>query len=155
MTIIYRFDFSIVCSVKKYEHITPTLKNLHWLPVKTHLYYRDAILLFKFMTDYTPKYLTSWFITTSQISGRVTRNSQSLNIPFFRTVTGQKTFYYRIVSIWNNINSSFKLCQNSVSFKRALKNDLLLRLSITCGMRNLSNHQELRFPGRQSTKRKS
>ena len=113
---VQNFAARIVCSVKKYELITSTLKNLRWLPVKTHLYCRDAILAFKCMSGCAPKYLTSQFITRGQISGRVTRNSQSLDIPFFRTATGQRTFYYRIVSIWNNLNPSFKLERFSMMF---------------------------------------
>ena len=32
-----------------------------------------------------------------------------LNIPLFRSATGQKTFHYRTVNIWNNLNN-VKLC---------------------------------------------
>ena len=42
------------------------------------------------------------------VSNRKTRYSQILNIPLFRhaTVTGQKTFRYRAVNIWNNLNNN-------------------------------------------------
>ena len=36
------------------------------------------------------------------------RNSQMLNIPLFRSATGQKTFQYRKVNIWNNLNNNIK-----------------------------------------------
>ena len=29
-----------------FEHITPILKQLCWMPVKDHLFYRDALLTF-------------------------------------------------------------------------------------------------------------
>ena len=39
--------------------------------------------------------------------------------------TGQRSFYYRIVSIWNAISPTLKLSQCVSSFKRNLKLDLL------------------------------
>jgi len=98
---------------------------LVWLPVKTNLYYRDAILTFKCMTGHAPECLTSQFITRGHVSQRITRNFQQLIIPLFKTVTGQKTFYYRGVSIWNNMNLRLKLCETTACFKRTLKQYLL------------------------------
>ena len=33
----------IVSNTKKYDDVTPVLKNLRWLPVKTILYFRGAV----------------------------------------------------------------------------------------------------------------
>ena len=52
---------------RQYDHVTPLLKNLSWLPViKDQLYYRQAIMAFKCMTGLAPEYLTSQFITRDQ-----------------------------------------------------------------------------------------
>ena len=118
---VQNFAARTICNVKKYNHISPVLRNLRWLPVKTQLYCRDATLTFKCMTDQAPEYLTSMYITRGSVSGRITRNFQRLNIPLFKTATGQKTFYYKSVSIWNKLDPSLKLCKSSASFKRALK----------------------------------
>ena len=48
-----------------------------------------------------------------------------LNIPLFKSAAGQKTFYYRIVDIWNNIDKDLKLSTNIIAFKKALKKKLL------------------------------
>jgi hypothetical protein len=66
----------------------------------------DAIYAFKFITDRAPGYLTTQLTTRREISGRVTRNSQQLNIPRFRTATGEKSFSYRIIPIWNSLDSN-------------------------------------------------
>ena len=75
------------------------------------------------MTDRAPGYLTTQLTTRQEISGRVTRNSQQLNIPRFRT--GQKSFSYRIISIWNSLDSNLKLCNDIPAFKRYIKKKLL------------------------------
>ena len=122
-TLLYVQNFAArtICNVKKYNHISPVLRNLGWLPLKTQLYCRDATLTFKCMTDQAPEYLTSMYITRGSVSGRITRNFQRLNIPLFKTATGQKTFYYKSVSIWNKLDPSLKLCKSPASFKKALK----------------------------------
>ena len=43
----------------------------------------------------------------------------------FRTATGQKTFYYRTVNIWNNLNNDIKLCIDVNSFRSKLRGVLL------------------------------
>ena len=48
-------------------------------------------------------------INRQDVSNHNTRSSQQLNIPLFKTATGQQTFYYKIVSLWNSLGSSLKL----------------------------------------------
>ena len=112
---VQNFACRIVSGAKKYDHVTPLLKSLSWLPVKDQLYYRQAIMAFKCMTGHAPEYLTSQFITREQVSERTTRSSQKLNIPLFRTASGQRTFYYRTVKLWNNLES-FLTLRPSVKF---------------------------------------
>ena len=77
------------------------------------------------MTGCAPDYLSEQFVKLGVISQRTTRSSQKLNIPLFKSATGQRTFYYRTVSLWNSLDSKFKLCPNVTSFKRNLRNKLL------------------------------
>ena len=70
------------------------------------------------------EYLTSQFITREQVSERTTRSSQKLNISLFRTASGQRTFYYRTVKLWNNLEAFLKLSQSFQIFKRLLRNQL-------------------------------
>ena len=46
----------ILTRTRKYEHITPILKNLHWLPVAAHIDYK--ILLLTFVPSTTSRQLT-------------------------------------------------------------------------------------------------
>ena len=110
---------------RKFDNITPILKLLCWLPVKFRLFYRDAVLAFKCMTGCAPLYLTSQFLKRSDFSQKSTRNSQLPNIPWFKSATDQMTFYYRIVTLWNSLDSDLKLCKTVAGFKRKLKQVLL------------------------------
>ena len=77
-------------------------------------------MTFKCMTGVSAEYLSNKFIPRGStcISGRATRNSQKLNIPLCKSATGQSSFQYRVVSIWNAISPVLKLSQCVSSFKR-------------------------------------
>ena len=122
---VQNFVCRIVSGSKKYDQVTPVLSQLNWLPVKQHMYYRDSIMAFKCMNDLVPGYLSDQFIKRSSISKRKTRNSQLLNIPLFKTATGQRTFYYRMVSLWNALPQNVKLCQSLAHFKTLMTKRLL------------------------------
>ena len=102
------FAACIVSGTRKFDHASPALKDLRWIPVKSHLYLRDAILAFKSMTGQVPNYLSSNFISRGNISGRMTRSSSQLNIPLSKTKSGQRSFYYRTVTLWNASSITFK-----------------------------------------------
>ena len=124
LQVVQNFAYRIISGAKKYNHVSNLLKSLSWLPVKDQLCYRQAIMAFKCMTGNAPEYLTSQFITREQVSKRTTRSSQKLNIPLFRTASGQRTFYYRTIKLWNNLKPSFKLSHSVQVFKRLLRNQL-------------------------------
>ena len=120
------FAACIVSGTRKFDHVSPALKDLRWIPVlKSHLYLRDAILAFKFMTGQVPNYLSSNLISRGNISGRTTRSSSQLNIPLFKTKSGQRSFYYRTVTLWNALKPHFKLGESLIIFKRKMKAFLL------------------------------
>ncbi|KAJ8404091.1 hypothetical protein AAFF_G00344410, partial [Aldrovandia affinis] len=48
----------ILTRSKKYEHITPVLASLHWLPIKYRADYKVLLLTFKAVNGLAPLYLT-------------------------------------------------------------------------------------------------
>ena len=57
------------------------------------------------MTGQVPRYLSDQFTTRIGVTGRITRSSQLLNIPLYKSNAGQRTFYWRI---WNNLDTSLR-----------------------------------------------
>ena len=75
---VQNFACRTVSGAGKFDHITPLLKDLRWLPVKQQLYFRlqrvySSVLM---------------FVKRSAVSTRTTRNSEVLRIPLFRTSVG-------------------------------------------------------------------
>jgi len=46
----------ITCS-RKYDHITPILKELHWLPVSERIKFKIMLLTFKVLHQQSPVYI--------------------------------------------------------------------------------------------------
>ena len=79
---VQNFACRIVSGTRKFDHVTPILKQLRWLPVAKQLEYRSAVMAVKCMAGYAPKYLSSKLSKRLEISQRKTRNCDNLNIPF-------------------------------------------------------------------------
>ena len=54
---VQSFAAWIISNTGKYDHITPVLKSVKWIPVQTNLYFRDAVLIFKCMAGIIPEYV--------------------------------------------------------------------------------------------------
>ncbi len=122
---VQNFAARIISGLGKYDHVTPILKEIHWIPVKKQLFYRDAVLAFKYMKGLAPNYLSSLFITRESVCRRTTRQSDHINLPPFTSATGQKSFQYRIAKLWNGLPSNIKLFGSISNFKINLKKELL------------------------------
>ena len=59
---VQNFAARIVSGSKKYDHISPILKDLRWLPVRQQLYFRHTIMAFKCMTGCAPDSLFSKYV---------------------------------------------------------------------------------------------
>lgn len=51
------WEARVATGVRKFDLITPILKQLHWLPVVRQLEVRDAVIAFKCLHGLTPAYL--------------------------------------------------------------------------------------------------
>ena len=49
----------LVTRTRKYEHITPVLRDLHCLPVKEGIVYKISLLTYKALNGMAPKYLSN------------------------------------------------------------------------------------------------
>ena len=62
---IQNFAACIITGTKKYDRVTPALKQLRWLPVSEQLRYRDIVLAYKCVKGSAPEYLARKFVRRS------------------------------------------------------------------------------------------
>ncbi len=123
---VQNFAARIITRTRKYEHITPVIRQLGWsVPVADMLKYYLGILTFKCLNGLAPDYLTTLFKDRSSVYDINTRNNEKLNIPAFSSAVGQRSFEYRAVFIWNSLPADITVCDNLNVFKRKLYKFLL------------------------------
>ena len=49
------------CGSETNDHITPILRQLHWLPVRQRVTFKIAVLVFQCLTGQAPAYLSAYF----------------------------------------------------------------------------------------------
>ena len=112
---------AVVPSVKKYDHISPTLKKLHWLPIRQRIEFKIASLTFKTLTFDQPLYLRQ--LLHIHVPSRLLRSSDKsvLVLPLVKSAQAQRSFSFAAPSIWNKIHPSIRSSPSVQSFHKSLK----------------------------------
>ena len=115
----------VLCGLRKYDHITPALQALHWLPIKKRIEYKIAMLCYKCIHMLAPKYLCDMIsIYTPRRRLRSSLDKYLLNVPKVRTGFGERAFSYSGPKIWNDLPYDVRASESLNSFKQKLKTHL-------------------------------
>ena len=115
----------ILMGVRKYHHITPILKSLHWLPVRYRIDFKVSLLSHQCLHGTAPLYLKQ--LITPHSSSRHLRSGQAnlLHTPRTRLRTmGDRAFCSVAPSLWNVLPDHLRAPQTVDSFKKGLKTHL-------------------------------
>jgi len=75
-------------------------------------------LEFKCVKGLAPSYLCHRFKTRACVHDRNTRYKNNLNIPAYKSASGQRTFLYPAMSFWNSLPREIRECDNLQILKR-------------------------------------
>ena len=115
----------VVTRTKKRDHISPVLKNLHWLPVEQRIQHKVLSFAFQSVHNIGPEYLNeiiSWYAPT-----RVLRSGSQmlLAIPSKKDAQkktyGERSFSFTGPSLWEPIPLLLKHSTSKESFKAKCK----------------------------------
>jgi len=67
----------LVTGAQRRDHITPILRQLHWLPVRQRVTFKIAVLVFQCLTGQAPAYLADDCQLTSYVSTRRLRSTDT------------------------------------------------------------------------------
>jgi hypothetical protein len=112
----------IVTRRKKYEHITPLLKQLHWLPIVFRIKYKISLLIFKCLNGLAPQYLASMLTLYAPTRSLRSADQKLLKekSAHLKTV-GDRAFPVCAPKIWNALPESIRKCESLDQFKVDLK----------------------------------
>ena len=114
----------LITKSKRRDHVTPLLRQLHWLPVEKRIEFKIACITYKCLNDVSaPNYLKSLIQVYNP--PRTLRSSYSfnLNVPFPKTLIYNRSFAYAAPSIWNSLSIQTKRSNSITSFKKNLKTE--------------------------------
>ena len=117
----------VVSGKRKYDRITPTLIDLHWLPVAHRINFKLATIVYKTKIHHQPEYLDNLLVEYKQ--PRVLRSSADdfLAVPRTRTVLATRAFSVAAPKLWNTIPIDIRNSSSLVTSKSKLKTFLFRR----------------------------
>jgi hypothetical protein len=113
----------LIFKISKREHITPFLKQLHWLPVNARIEYKIATLCFHCLDNTAPLYISELLqLYTPSRSLRSAGDTRIFRIPKVRLASqGHRAFAFSGPVIWNGLPREVRYCATIGAFKSNLK----------------------------------
>ena len=102
----------LVLKKRRRDHVTPLLKELHWLPVKFCCQYKIATLAYHHFEGSLPPYLSSSLCTYEPSRSLRSSNEKLLKIPKRNLKSfGQRSFSFSAFmapSLWNSLPATLR-----------------------------------------------
>ena len=115
----------VLTRTRKYDHISPVLSTLHWLPIKHRINFKILLITYKALNGLAPQYLSE--LLTHYNPSRLLRsqNSGQLIIPrISKSTAGGRSFSYLAPKLWNSLPNIVREADTLCQFKSRLKTHL-------------------------------
>jgi len=95
----------IVTGAKRRDHITPVLRDLHWLPVASRIEYKVTLITHKVLHQKQPQYLSE-LVDVYQPSRILRSSGQHLvaRLTGIKTKLGLRCFSHAAAATWNSLS---------------------------------------------------
>ena len=111
----------LVTLTRKYDSITPVLRELHWLPIQFRIRYKVLLQVFKSLNGMAPQYLSEKLTLKKNLGLRSDNKNMlkptSARLKFY----GDRAFSVAGPRLWNELPDHIRLCHSLDTFKRSLK----------------------------------
>ena len=98
-------------SCKKYDHVTPILINLHWLPVRYRINFKILLLTFKALYGMAPSYIID-LINVKTNTRYSLRSSEGILLKHpsgrMKKSFGDRSFSVAAPTLWNALPASLR-----------------------------------------------
>ena len=120
----------LMVGTSKFDHMTTSLLDLHWLPVHPLISYKICVLAHKAFQGVGPTYLRD--LICLYMPGRSLRPGCSLQLarPLTRTKAGDTAFSIAEADLWNGLPTTIRGIHDENSFKAAIKTPPFSKTSI-------------------------
>jgi hypothetical protein len=118
----------LITFTKRYDHITPILKELHWLPVEHRIQYKILLITFKAMHDLCPSYISDilhWYVPSRSL--RSSSSNLLLKPSYNLKSFGKRAFKFSAPELWNSIPEHIRGTTSLPIFKKEVKKFLFMK----------------------------
>ena len=137
----------LIFRARRYDHVQPLLRSLHWLRVPERISFRLAVLVYRCLHGSAPGYLASYLQRVSDLGARrrlCSSSTSALVAPrTARATIGDRAFPAAAASVWNSLPETVRSSPSLPVFRSRLKTELFAR-SYSCWLMNVSLHWLLR-----------
>ena len=120
----------VVACAPSRDHITPLLRELHWLPIQARIQYKLCLLMFGVQSGDGPDYLRELVVACCSVQSRRSLRSASgaqFIVPRTRLKFGDRSFAVAGPVAWNSLPLAVRTLTSRPTFKKALKTFLFGR----------------------------
>ena len=115
----------ILTKTGKYDHITPVLEGLHWLPLKQRIIFKIVTLTYRCLHGLAPSYLAELLVPYTPERSLRSSDSYQLKVPRSKTKSfGDRAFKHAAPILWNHLPLPIRKSKTYTSFKSNLKSYL-------------------------------
>ena len=112
----------VVSLVDKFQHITPVLKELHWLPIHYRIVFKILLLVYKSLNGASPSYLAKQLrYCAHSRSMRSISNEMLIQPRSYSKTYGDRAFSVCAPNLWNKLPLAIRKSRSVDSFKKTLK----------------------------------
>ncbi len=109
----------LLTGTRKYDHISPVLRELHWLPVSQRITFKVLLMTYKCLNGLAPSYLTELI---TPLKGPRLAELRLLRVPKVNQVSfGDRSFAKQAPVLWNSLPQSIRSAPTVTAFKNRLK----------------------------------
>ena len=117
----------VITRKNKYDKITETLHDLHWLPMRERIDFKILCIVYKCLNNSAPEYIQKLINSYSRPRTLRSNSCNYLDIPRSSTRFGDKAFSVYAPKLWNDLNEQCRKAVNYESFRKHLKTFLFRR----------------------------
>ena len=118
----------VVYRVRQRDHITPTLRTLHWLPIRMRISFKICTYMFKAIHGLGPEYINCAVERYMPVRAlRSSCNGILLNVTVPKKTIGQSSSAVAGPQMWNDLPIDVRSAQSLTSFRKHLKTCLFRR----------------------------
>ena len=125
LQIIQNAAARVLTKTKRRAHITPVLKRLHWLPIRSRIDYKILLLVYKSLEKSAPSYISDLLLKYTPSRTLRSSGTNLLVIPESSTKRHRKAAFSAYAPrLWNSLPVNLRMSKTLASFKRDLTSHL-------------------------------